>query len=86
MSGSDGKRQVKVDMNGKTVLSVAVASPYSGDKVKEALKSGYKDVRQVYALSWSVINQKQRSFNGIYSESGRSTCQCITAAQFFFQK
>jgi hypothetical protein len=55
MSGSDGRHQVKVDMNGQTVLSVAIASPYSGADVKTALRAGYNSVRQVYVLSCGLL-------------------------------
>jgi hypothetical protein len=51
MSGSDGMHRVKIVSNGLGVISVIVKSPYSGEKVKEALRHEYNAVRQVYVLS-----------------------------------
>lgn len=54
-SGLDGNHQVKVEMNSVLVLSVIIASPYSGAKVKEALRAGYNKVRQ-YMFSLVVCH------------------------------
>ena len=71
MSGTDGLRQVKVDMNGVTVLHVAVASPYGGNEVKMALRFAYSKVRQVYVLSRGLSFIKNNELEALVGFSTR---------------
>ena len=45
MTASDGGHIVKVELNGASVLSIAVAAPFGGAEVKAALDAAYQAVR-----------------------------------------